>query len=127
MALRKFALSKTDHVYVPRVLDSALRCLTNQDLAANVETYRTDFRGVGRSIGVLEGPDFERSAPEIIEDLIYGGLLHGDFDRHTRVKSRPHMTHDLSLWQFTEDVEHYIRQLRGVIVRSIDRGILADL
>jgi hypothetical protein len=110
-----------------RVLDSVVQCLEDRTFIANVDSYREGFRGVGQSIRVLEGTDLERSAPEIIEDLIYGGLLHGDFDRHERVKSRPAMTHNFALWQFTVDAEHYIRQLSGAIRRSIDDGILADL
>lgn len=126
MALRKFMLTKSDHVYVPTVLDAVERCLTDQSLVQNVEGYREGFRGLGLAIRVDEGSGVPRIAPEIIEDLIYGGLLHGDYDRHRRVRSRPSMTHDVSLWQFTSDAEHFIRQLRGVIRGSIDEGILAD-
>lgn len=126
MALRKFVLTKSDHVYIPSVLDAVVRCLTNQSLVQNVEGYREGFRGLGIAIKVDEGSNVPRTAPEISEDLIYGSLLHGDYDRHERVKSRPSTTHDISLWQFTSDSEHYIRRLRGVIRRSIDEGILAD-
>jgi hypothetical protein len=126
MALRKFAIGKKDHVYVPKVLDSVVKCLTDPSLVENVDGFRAGFRGLGLAIRVNEGEELARTAPEIIEDLIYGGLLHGDYDRHERMKVRPDMTHDLSLWQFTGDVEHFIRQLRGVIRRSIEEGILAD-
>ncbi|MBB3045570.1 hypothetical protein [Nocardioides soli] len=124
MALRKFAIGKRDEVYVPKVLDSATNCLTDPTLAANVDSYRDGFRGLGLAIRTVEGEGVETTAPEIIEDLIYGGLLHGDYDRHERMKVRPNMTHDLSLWQFTGDVEHFIRELRGTIRRSIEQGIL---
>jgi hypothetical protein len=124
MALRKFAIGKRDEVYVPKVLDSVTKCLTDPTLGANVDNYRDGFRGLGLAIRTLEGEGVDTSAPEIIEDLIYGGLLHGDYDRHQRMKVRPNMTHDLSLWQFTGDVEHFIRELRKVIRGSIEQGIL---
>lgn len=40
------------------------------------------------------------------------------------MKVRPNMTHDLSLLQFTGDVEHFIRELREVIRGCIEQGIL---
>ncbi|KRF34794.1 hypothetical protein [Nocardioides sp. Soil805] len=87
-------------------------------------SYREGFHGLGLAILAHEGDGDERTAPEIIEDLIYGGLLHGDYHRHERMKVRPNMAHDLSLWQFTGDVEHFVRQLRGVIRASIEEGLL---
>lgn len=124
MALRKFAIGKKDHVYVPKVLDSVTNCLVDASLEANVDSYREGFRGLGLAIRTLEGEGIARTAPEIIEDLIYGGLLHGDYDRHERMKVRPNLTHDVALWQFTGDVEHFVRGLRGVVRRSIEQGIL---
>ncbi len=97
MALRKFAIGKRDEVYVPRVLDSVTNCLRDPALVVNVDRYRDGFRGLGLAIRTDEGGGNARTAPEIIEDLIYGGLLHGDYDRHERTKVRPNMTHDLAL------------------------------
>lgn len=124
MALRKFAMGKKDEVYIPKVLDSASSCLSDSTLTVNVDSYREGFRSLGLSIRTHEGEGMERTAPEIIEDLVYGGLLHGDYDRHERTKGRPNMTHDLALWQFIGDVEQFVRELRGVIRRSIEEGIL---
>lgn len=126
MALRKFVLTKSDQVYVPTVLDAAACCLTDTSLVENVDAYRDRFRKLALSIQIIEGPAVTLTAPEIIEDLIYGSLLHGDYDRHERAKSRPAMTHDLSLWQFTVDAEDYIRNLRDVIRGSVDEGLLVS-
>jgi hypothetical protein len=126
MALRKFVFTRSDHVYVPTVLDAVVRCLADATLSPNVETHRERFRALARTIQIDEGSGTPRTAPEIIEDLIYGGLLHGDFDRHERVKLRPFITHDVSLWFFVTDAEAMLRSTRSAIRDGIDKGLLLD-
>jgi len=124
MALRKFALGKTDQVYVPRVLDSAAQCATDDQTREGIENMRHRFAGLALAVTVDEGAATNRTAPELIEDYIYGGLLHGDYRRHLRVKERPEATHDLSLLLFVTDVENYIRLLARLTRRAIADGQL---
>lgn len=125
MALRKFILTKSDNVHVAKVLNSVEACLVDRSLIKNLEQWRIDFTSVARQMRIVEGPGLEISVPEIIEDMIYGGLLHGDYDRRLRVNSRPHLTHDLSLFQFVTGSEHYVRELRDVIRGSVAEELLA--
>lgn len=128
MALRKFALAVQDDVYIPTVFDAFERCLTDPAKVQDIRGARTRFDDLGGQITIHEGPapDDERTAPRIIRDFIYGGFLHGDYEKHQRVKLRPDVTHDLSLWLFTTDVEQFMRRMRSLIRGSMDDGTLVD-
>ena len=130
MMLRKFALGRSDQVHVERVLDAIETCATDpaQFAGVGVAAVRDEFKTLAREIAIHEGegPEDVRTAPEVIVELIYGGLLHGDWSKHETMKGRAPMTVDLSLALFINAVEHYIYELRGWVRRGIEDGTLAN-
>jgi hypothetical protein len=124
MVLRKFALASTDEVYIPTVLEAAERCLADPSLGHLVRSDRETFEKLALTVRFDEGADRTYTAPELIVDLIYGGMLHGDYEKWQQVKARADLSADLALYQFTGDVETFVRYLRRRIRSSIEQGIL---
>lgn len=127
VVLRKFVFSTTDQVYVPTVLEAVRECLADPADNDVIDKLVTEFHGLALEVRVNEGESGTYTAPEIIRDFIYGGLLHGDYDKHQQVRARPDLTHEMTLCLFTTSVESYVRKVRNLIRNSLANGeLVAD-
>lgn len=117
--LRKFAISRSDPLYLPTVAASLDRIapVQNEHFSAQVEQALNDAkRGLaafGSADGTLEHAD------AITSDEIYGGLLHGDPDKEQRSLSRPQLAREMATWSWISGVERLVlgfaRDLRRLI------------
>jgi len=121
--LRKFVLATTDEVHVSRVLDSVEASLRP---GASHETFvalREGFEQLSTWIRYVDESGRELLASHLIEDFIYGGLLHGDYDKWLRTRAESWVAQETALWQFTSEPEHFVRTVRDAI-RSAERDEL---
>lgn len=126
-SLRKFTMSKRDDVHVVKVL-RAVEALaaengTKLDASDLIEGYQKFVDG-GIAFGdPVSGGNIHAS--DVIEDLLYGGYLHGDYDRWQKVKRRGELTEDTALWQWTMGAEDLIRHVAAVIHELEERGVFS--
>lgn len=124
MLLRKFVLSTRDEVYVGKVLASAVACLPaelGEDLTTRFNRS-LDSANNWLQYGDDKGNTF--GADILMKDLIYGGLLHGDYDKWLDVKETGWVTIDMATWQFTSGAERVVRALRDQLRQLAGAGHL---
>lgn len=120
MALRKFVLGQEATVRADTVLDAIERSLVE---TTDLDGLRADFRSIGRLVNVNEGHG-GLPVKDVLEDLIYGTYLHGDYDRYKRSMARASLTRDMALWMWSEQAEFHVRNLRGLVVSGVKEGKL---
>lgn len=125
MALRKFTLATTDDVYVGKVL-SAFGRLVGPDHEATVDHYRDALAKVGRLGQWNFGEGGEYGADELVVELIYGGLLHGDWAKWQRVRGKSRVAIEATLWEVTRSSEILIRDLSRLIELAYDEQLIQD-
>lgn len=112
MTLRKFLLASTDEMHIDRVLDSARRCLVEREadrLSMFVEETR---RGFNEWITYVDAEGNHTSADQMITQVLYGGLLHGDYDKWESIQRSGWHAIEMAMWQFTTSGESVVRRLR---------------
>jgi hypothetical protein len=108
-------LGAQDAVRVDRVLGAYRRCAL-ADVPA--------FADMDRAFGELaEGIGHNT---EVIEDVLYGDLLHGEHDRRERNRTRTQLDSDLAVWLVGEAGELLIRNVRNSIVGAARAGRLSN-
>ena len=115
LAVRKFVLGAQDAVRVDRVIDACHRCLIADDpgMWQATKTYTEIQKGLGMSV-------------EVVEDVLYGNLLHGEYERHQRNLARCQDEMDLAVWLFGESAEFLVRNLRSSIIIAAREGRLNE-
>lgn len=115
LALRKFVLGAQDAVRVDRVIEAYRRCLIADEPAVHEmrRAYLEIAEGIGESVGTFE-------------DILYGNLLHGEYERHRRNLALPQEVKDLAVWLVGESVEFLVRNVRNSIVSAAREGRLND-
>jgi len=103
------------------VLEALERVASEQ---AGTEILTKDLRDGMRSFvnggGVYGSANGKRiDADEIIRDVLYGGYLHGDYDKWQRAKEHRRLIDQPALWSWTQGSETYVRSVASLI-RSLD-------
>ena len=113
LALRKFVLGAQDAVRVDRVLEAYERCLVRDEPALQemVRAFREIEGGIGDKVGTFE-------------DILYGNLLHGEYERHRRNLARTQEEKDAAVWLVGESAEFLVRNVRTSIVTAARHGQL---
>jgi hypothetical protein len=113
--MRKFILGAQDAVRVDRVLNAYRRCLVAEDPALrDMERAFSEIEeGIGDNVGTFE-------------DILYGNLLHGEYERHQRNLERKQEEKDLAVWLVGESAEFLVRNVRTEIVVAAREGRLND-
>lgn len=127
-ALRKFVLGRSDQVYVGTVLRAITACAASDDPVATevVDAFSNGLDRVG-TVACFSDSFGDYDAAELVEDFIYGGLLHGDYGRWQRATARGYgLMTEMPLWQFTADAETLVRRLRDAIRLGIAEDALQD-
>lgn len=122
-ALRKFVLSRSDDVHFVKVLDAVEELLPAGVTRVPVSNARENFGKIATVFTVDEG-DGPMPLTSLIEDFIYGSLLHGDLVRWRRNRSRGPETYDFALWIFVLDAESAVRWLRKLIQLAVKDGLI---
>lgn len=115
LTLRKFILGAQDAVRVDRVIDACHRCLVADD--HGVQQAARAFAEIAEGIG---------TTIEVVEDVLYGNLLHGEYERHQRNKVRRQDEMDLAVWIFGESTEFLVRNLRNSLIVAAREGRLNE-
>ena len=110
LTLRKFVLGAQDAVRVDRV---SHRFLIADD--RGVQQAARAFAEIAEGIGM---------SVEVVEDVLYGNLLHGEYERHQRNRSRRQDELDLAVWLFIDSTEFIVRNLRTSIIVAAREGRL---
>lgn len=127
MALRKFVLARTDQVHVAKVVDALVECADGDETAVEIAAaYRNRLETVASMGRFGDGSGSLLHPNDLVTDFIYGGLLHGDYDRWLRASGRRGILTEMPLWQFTVDSEALVRGLRRAIQLGIDEGIISE-
>lgn len=113
LTLRKFVLGAQDAVRIDRVIDACHRCLVADD--PGVQQATRAFVEIAEGIG---------TTIEVVEDVLYGNLLHGEYKRHQRNKARHQGEMDLAVWLFGESTEFLVRNLRNILIVAAREGRL---
>jgi len=91
-SMRKFAIQESDNVYLTRLFDVLEKVVPQppDDLADFLPDAREAFekRSEDEAYIATFVDGKETSVPEMVEDLVYGELLHGDYGRHQRAVQR---------------------------------------
>lgn len=111
LTLRKFVLGAQDAVRIDRVIDACHRCLVADD--PGVQQAARDFGEIADGIS---------TSVEVVEDVLYGNLLHGEYERHQRNMARGQDEMDLAVWRFGESTEFLVRNLRTSILIAAREG-----
>lgn len=115
LALRKFVLGAQDAVRVDRVIDACHRSLVYDD--PGVQQAARAFAEIAEGIG---------TSIEVVEGVLYGNLLHGEYERHQRNKARHQDEMDLAVWLFGESTEFLVRNLRNSLIVAARTGRLNE-
>jgi hypothetical protein len=115
LALRKFVLGAQDAVRVDRVVEAYARCLIADEPAVHEmgRAFHEIEEGIGENVGTFE-------------DILYGNLLHGEYERHGRNRARQQQEKDLAVWLVGESAEFLVRNVRNSIVAAAQGGRLKD-
>ena len=113
LALRKFVLGAQDAVRVDRVVEAYRRCLIADEPAVHEmkRAFLEIEEGIGENVGTFE-------------DILYGNLLHGEYERHRRNLERQQEEQDLAVWLVGESAEFLVRNVRTSIVAAARKGRL---
>ena len=114
LALRKFVLGARDAVRVDRVVEAYRRCLVADDPA--ILEIEGEFQEVAEGL----------SGKAAFEDILYGNLLHGEYERHRRNLARQQQETDLAIWQVGQSAEFLVRKVRSSIVAAAREGRLNE-
>jgi hypothetical protein len=126
MTLRKFVLAKTDQVYVSKVLSAVNECSSHEQTPEIVSAFAHSLNLIGERGRFVDRPGHPGfGASQLVEDLIYGGLLHGDYEKWNAVHRRGDLMTEGPLFQFVSDAEHLVRRLRSAIRAGIEEGVIA--
>ena len=121
MTLRKFVLGR-DHIRCDRVLDALEKCLPapgDRDLSG----AREAFSAIGTVFSLIEVPGQESTLEHVLEDHLYGSLLHGDYGRHERMVARARSSTDFAAWVWVLDAERFVRHVRRMIRLADEEGL----
>lgn len=124
MVLRKFILQTNDQAHISKVVAAVRACAL--DPIANEFADEVEKRAEGICTTVIYGTpgDGARRADEIVEDVVYGGFMHGDYGRWSRTRDRSSIMVEQPLWDFTLDSERLVRPVRDGIRVLIEEGKL---
>lgn len=113
LAMRKFVLGAQDAVRVDRVLNAYQRCLVAEGSALREmkRAFSEIEEGLGDNVGTFE-------------DILYGNLLHGEYERHQRNVGREQEAKDLAVWLVGQSAEFLVRNVRNSIVAAAREGRL---
>lgn len=119
-ALRKFTLQASDHVYLANVAEALNRLLPPPIeriglTSARIRQALLEPIHVGEKV---------IDPSHIVEDMLYGVYLHGDYDRWARRASALRLVDEYSLYVYTLRSEALVRQLREVIQFWAERSAL---
>ena len=129
MVLRKY-YTRDDELALGKVIDGVEACLTGRPAAfdrwkairlEDVAYQRT--HGSPWRVVTAEGEP-ERGFGDLAFDDLYGGLLHGDWDRWQRRKIGSAMA-DHVIWDWCIDASGLVRLILDEIVHAVKRGDLA--
>lgn len=115
LAVRKFVLPRQDAVRVDRVIAALERCHAAplEDPAINKANHA--FDEIRERFG---------ECVDVLEDILYGVFLHGEYERYLRDRARDELTKDLALLAFGESAEFLVRNLRYAIRTAAREGRL---
>ncbi|KQY58575.1 hypothetical protein ASD11_02635 [Aeromicrobium sp. Root495] len=111
--MRKFVLGAQDAVRVDRIIEAYRRSLVTEEPALwdMARAFREIEEGVGDNVGTFE-------------DILYGNLLHGEYERHQRNRERHQEEKDLAVWVVGQSAEFLVRNVRNSIVAAAREGRL---
>lgn len=115
LAMRKFLIGQREVLRVDRVVEAYRRCLFEEDPA--VDRFADDF---------LRITNERTESLEVFEDILYGDLLHGEYERRQRNIARPQVEKDIAVWEIGEAAEMLVRALRASIMTAASEGRLSD-
>ena len=129
MVLRKY-YSPDDELALGKVIGAVEACLTGRPPAFDRwKAARLDGVAYQRTHGSpwrVTTPDGrERGFGDLAFDDLYGGLLHGDWDRWQRRSTGSAMA-DHVIWDWCIDAAGLVRDIRGQIDASVAAGELLD-
>lgn len=111
--MRKFVLGAQDAVRVDRVVNAYRRCLVADEpaLPEMESAFREIEEGVGDNVGTFE-------------DILYGNLLHDEYERHQRNHERRQEEKNLAVWVVGQSAEFLVRNERNGIIAAAREGRL---
>ncbi|MDC7120236.1 hypothetical protein OMK64_01650 [Cellulomonas fimi] len=124
MSLRKFMFGKSDSVYVPKVLDAVAAELCDDEASAFALALKSlvDQQPPIVMYGSDQGDD--RTAQELVVDVLYGAYMHGDYDRWLNYESMGRTFVEHSLWHWTAEAERVLDVVRINIDGWLSSGLL---
>ena len=126
---RKFIFDLRDHVHLEKVFASAEACVSGTTPPMNdyIQMLRERLVRVRTQSDVeyvLDGHD-SVDDQNIIEDLVYGRLLHGDYAKWWRTEQRKRTGWEVSSLMFwLSDAESLIASARDMVVDGVNGGHL---
>jgi len=128
-SVRKFVLTKTDHVYLPKVFDSAVSCVSEgaPRMARYIEGLRKHHDDI-QDDSIFEysiGYNEPVTDSDMIDDLVNGRVLHADYGKWWRTEQRKTSgMESVSLLFWISSAEQIIADTRDVIVQGAEKGYL---
>jgi hypothetical protein len=124
---RKFIVQKSDEVYLAKVFDSAEACMADSvtDRMRRLQPLRDLLQEVSTgSIGeYFLGDEEPATEPDIMADVLYGRVLHGDYHRWIRSERRQSTGWEVSTAFFwLNEAEGLIAATRKVVLDGIELG-----
>ena len=126
---RKFILDNNDNTHLRKVFASADACIsgTAPRMAGYIQGLREELTRLRTDAPIeylLEGGD-PIDDLDIINDLVYGRLLHGDYAKWWRSEQRKRTGWEVgSLMFWLSDAEGLIGVARDMVVEGVTRGYL---
>lgn len=121
-ALRKFTIQPSDHVYLGTVAASVNRMLPEPEPGLDFGDDQLR-RALRESQTIHVGGD-AINPDSVVEDLLYGIYLHGDFDRWQRRASELPLVDEYSLYVYTVRSTELVGNLAASIANWATRGAL---
>ena len=129
-ALRKFVLQKGDVAHVENVLDVLIQLAAENGKTVDVAEYRAALLALingGAAYGDPSNGNTMIQADTIIEERLYGGYLHGDYDKWRSAAAREGFIEENALWTWTGGAEHCVRSVARLIRQCEEDGYIPSL
>ncbi|MBC1604506.1 hypothetical protein HCJ39_07245 [Listeria rocourtiae] len=117
MQLRKF-ITKNDNVYIERIIGKSQELFPQRN--KELESLKVDYnKTFSDSLILYDVRGNEHNIRDIFDDVIYGVLLHADFNRNDRLSYSNVYTHHFMIKTLVKSIETVINKLYNIIFQEV--------